>query len=302
MDSKQESKLNMYRTVENICDTNISLISTIAAFLAAYNNFKDIIATIISTASSESLVLSGITIDKAVLKKNLCQSATDLAALIFAYASSIGNNTLKQQVNFAFTDFNRLKDDELVPAVQNILIAADTNMAALADFGVTAAGITDLQNIMNDYSTAVPKPRSAKALKETYSKNLKLLIKQGDDLLKNQMDKFVANFKNTQPDFVSTYKAARVIIDPSKSTTQIKGNVSSETGEEPVGNATVQIIGLTAASVTTNAEGFYVQKPVIPGIYEINVIAVGFQPKNITGVEAQLGKTTTLDIQLTPLV
>jgi hypothetical protein len=44
----------------------------------------------------------------------------------------------------------------------------------------------------------------------------------------------------------------------------------------------------------------YTQKPVIPGIYQINISAEGFQDKTITAVEVPLGKTITLNIQLTP--
>jgi Carboxypeptidase regulatory-like domain len=302
MNANQESKLNMYRTVQDICNLNIAIITGIPALQSVFNALVEFIENIISAATNESLVISGIAIDKTVAKKNLCQSATNMAGLIFAYASSIKNNTLKQEVNFAYTDLFRLRDEELVPAVQNIVTAANTNLADLADYGVTAATISSLQAIIAEYSTAVPQPRSAKSIKEMYGKNLKQLFKDTDDLLKTQMDKLVANLKTTEPNFVSTYKSARVIIDPNKTTTQVKGLISSGEGETPVANATVQIIGITAATTTTDVNGNFIFKPVVHGTYQVTITAAGFQGKTITGLLVKLGQITTVDIQLIPVV
>ena len=101
MNSRQEAKLNMYRTVQLQCNNNSAITATNPAFTAAFAVFTAHISNIISTVSSWTQVITGVAIDKTVAKKNLSQSATDIAALVFAYASSINNNTLKQQVNYA---------------------------------------------------------------------------------------------------------------------------------------------------------------------------------------------------------
>ncbi len=154
MTSRNEAKLNMYRTIKQLCDDNATTVALNAAFLAAFNIYKAKLSTLITTVTSESLVIKGIAIDKAVFKKNLCQSTADIAAIIFAYASFINNNTLKQSINFSYSELFRIKDDLLAPTCQNIFNAASTNSAALVSYGITAPMLTAFQASITDYSTA----------------------------------------------------------------------------------------------------------------------------------------------------
>ena len=80
MTARNESKLNMYRTVKQLCDDNTTTVALNAAFLAAFNIFKAKLSTLITTVTSESQVIKGIAVDKKVLKQNLCQTTADIAA------------------------------------------------------------------------------------------------------------------------------------------------------------------------------------------------------------------------------
>ena len=297
MNSRQEAKLNMYRTVQLQCNNNSAITATNPAFTAAFAVFTAQISNIISTVSSWTQVITGVAIDKTVAKKNLSQSATDIAALVFAYASSINNNTLKQQVNYAYSDFFRLKDDLVAPTAKNIHSAATANLAALAPFGVTAAMLTALQTTIDAYSTSVPTPRNAKAIKATYTANIKQLIKETDSILKNQLDKLAVSFKAAQPDFYSSYLNTRIIIDPSKTETQIKGLIKQDGSNTPIPNATIDLSGPTAGSTQTDTAGKFSFKPVIPGNYQIKISARGYLSTETT-FEVKLGQAINQVITL----
>ncbi len=298
MDSRNEARLNMYRAVQLFCNNNSAITVASPAFTAALATLDANISAIISTASSQTEVITGIAIDKTVLKKNLSQAAADLAALVYAYAVSINNNTLKQEVNYAYSDFYRIKDDLLAPTAQNVHDAATANLAALAPYGVIAPMLAALLTTIQNYGTAVPTPRNAKALKSTYAANLKQLFKQTDNLLKNQLDKIVVSFKTTQPDFYNTWLNNRIIIDPSKTETQIKGLVTDQLNNEPVIKVPVTLTGPTNNNTLTGMDGKYIFKPIIPGTYQLQVQAQGFQPATFT-VVVKLGQALTQDIQLT---
>lgn len=301
MNSQQEAKLNMYRSIKQLCDDNATTIATNTAFLGAFNTYKAKLSTLITTATSESQIITGIAVDKTVAKKNLCQLATDISAIVFAYASSVNNNTLKNGVSLPFSDLFKLKDDQLPLTCQNIHGLATTNATALVPFGITAAMLTTLQTSITDYSTAVPKPKTAKSVKSTYTKNIKLLIKEIDTILKDQMDKLVVAFKPTKPDFVTSFKNARVIIDPAKTTTQLKGKVVDFGTKLPVKGAIVQIAGITSSSITTTKAGIYTQKPTMPGTYTITVTAEGYQQEVLTGVVVKTGQINKQDVKLTEI-
>jgi len=221
MNSRQEAKLSMYRAVQLHCNSNLAIINTNEAFTAAFAVFISKITLLLGSESVVSKQTKGEAKDKGSLKTILCQTATDLAALVFAYGNKTKNETLKQQVNYSFTDLDRIADDLIVPACTNIYNAANTNLAALATYGVTAPMLAAIQTSMTNYSDSVPKPQNTKATKKTENTNIKETIKEVDNVLKNEMDKLVVSYKTANPNFVETYFNVRVIIDPKSITKKV---------------------------------------------------------------------------------
>ena len=212
--ARQESKNNMYDVVIIQCDANSAIVNTNAALASAFAEFKTIAANINTAAQSSAAVTTGLATDKKVSKNTLSRTASIIAGQIFAYAAKNKNNELKEAVNFSATDLRRLKDGELVPRCQTIHDLGTANLAVLADYGVTNAALTGLQTEIQAYAESVPKPRAALTDRSTVKLNIKNLFKEADALLVEQMDKLVETMSKTEPDFVNTYKSARVIIDP----------------------------------------------------------------------------------------
>ncbi len=300
MNAKQESKLNMYRATQKHCDDNPAIVATVPAFATTLTAFNTKLSAIISTAQQEDLVTKGITVDKLVAKKTLCQLATDVAAPIFAFASANADNTLKQEVNFSFSDLFKTKDDVLAPRCQNINDLGTANLAAMAPYGLTAASLTALQTTINGYQAKVPTPRNSAAQKKTIRENLKKLFTEADAVLKDQMDKTVVGFKTANPDFVSTYKANRVIIDPGQSATTLKGVIVNAMDKTPVSGATIIVVE-TGNKTSGNESGTYQIKPIPAGIYTINISAPKYTDKTEKEVTVKQGQITSLDIELNPL-
>lgn len=212
--ARQETKNNMYNVVIVQCDANLTIVATNAALAAAFEEFKATVGKINTAAQVSSAVTTGLTTDKKASKDTLSRTASIIAGQIFAYAAKTKNNELKEAVDFSQTDLRRLKDGELVPRCQTIHDLGVTNLGALVDYNVTNATLTDLQTTIQNYAESVPKPRAAQTDRSTVKLNIKNLFIEADDILVEQMDKLVESMSKTQPDFVNTYKSARVIIDP----------------------------------------------------------------------------------------
>lgn len=299
MNAKQESKLNMYRATQKHCTDNAAIVATVPAFETALNAFNVKVSAIIAATQQEDLVTKGITVDKSESKKTLCRLTTDIAALIFAYASSTSNNKLKQEVNFSFSDLLKTKDDVMAPRCQNIKDLCTENLSALKPYGITAAGLDALQTEIDNYQAKVPTPRNSTAQKKTIRENIKNLFKEADIVLKEQMDKTVVGFKAANPDFVSTYKANRIIVDPGKSTTTIKGTIQSAIDKSPVTGATI-VVKETGNKATGTSAGTYEIKPIAAGTYTITITAPKFKEKTEIEVNVKQGQTTTLNTILDP--
>ena len=304
MNKKQEAKLNMYRATQSVCNGNSAVFSGNAAFTAAFDEFETQIGNIISTMQQDAAVITGIAADKNVSKEVLCEKAAEIASVISAYASTAGNNTLKMEVDFPVSRLMRLRDELTAPNCQNIHDKGAANLAALADYGITAPMLADLQDLIDRYSADTPKPRSAISSRKTTTANLAALFDQTDRILKERMDKIVVLFRSSQPVFVETYENARRIIDPATTTTQLKGKVTDKSDSSPVKNATVTAVrtenGINGQTFTTasDANGDYQIKPITHGKYTITVTAEGYANLETTGFDIKLGEVNHLNYEL----
>lgn len=297
MDSLQEAKFNMYRAVEALCDANASIVETIVAFRVAFREFKAKIAEIIAADQQKSTILTGIAVDKAQLKQALCQQSANIAGAIFAFAATTANNELKQQMNVSLSKLQKTSDNQLAARCQNIHDAGAANTDALADYGITAAMLTALQAAIDEYSSAAPKTRVARSRRKAIGGSQRELFKAADTILTERMDSLIGLLEAANPDFASTYKAAREIDDPNTTTTQLKGVVTGKADAAPIKGATVTIVEL-AKTTKTDAAGEYLFKPALFGKYTVRVTATGFDDFENDEVEVKLGTVNHLDIEL----
>lgn len=291
MNAKNESKLNMFRAVAKHSNDNAAIIVAVPAFQNAITALNTTISSIVTAAQMETQVITGITMDKAQRKAALAQQATDIAAAVYAFAASVNDNTLKEQVNYRLSYLQREKDEILGPVCTNIHDAANANLAALAPFGITAGLLATFTTAITNFTTAVPTPRNAVSQRKAFTAELKNLMKDADKILKDQTDKLISSFKTTQPNFVSAYKSNRVIIDPGKLGTQIKGKVINAANNKGIKDVKVEIVGSPIFD-NSSATGLFAVKPGAAGTWSIKLSKVGFQDKTVNGLIVQIGQPT----------
>ena len=297
MNTRQKSKSEMYQTVGQVCDDEAGIISEIAAFQTAVNQFKAIFAQILETEQIRSQPLTGITAGKSADRANLTKTAAAVAGFLSAYASVTKNAALKSDVNFSNSKLLLMREDMLVQTAQNIHDLGTANAAALKDYGVTAAKSAELQTAIDAFKISMLKPRTAKDQKATLTVNRDELFAQMDDILINQMDFLVKNFEQTHPDFVRKYRQARKIKDPATVKTQLKGVVTTKSEGLPIKGASITIVEL-GLSTKTRANGEYHFKPIDQGEFTIKANATGFQDFEKDEVRITKGEVNKLDILL----
>ncbi|HEX8369639.1 MAG TPA: carboxypeptidase regulatory-like domain-containing protein [Pyrinomonadaceae bacterium] len=297
MDAKSGAKLNMYDAVKTACQANAATVATINAFKTAFDEFKDKIVAIKEVAQQKDLATTGAAQDKKARKKNLSQTAGLLARAIYAFAAATGDNTLKEQVNFTSNILLRTKDELLAPRAQNIHDLGAANLAALADYGVTAVKLTALQTAIDDFAEAAPKPRAAINTRSALKLSLKQLFAEADRILAERMDTLIGLFAETNPDFIAVYQSARLIVDAPTTATQLKGTVTNQSDNTPVTGATITVVE-AAQTTQTGTNGDYIIKPLEIGTYTVTVTKTGFNNFQITGVEVKLGQVNSLNVEL----
>jgi hypothetical protein len=300
MDSRKEAKLSMYNVVLTHIEANNAIAASVPAFAAAATTLRTIYNNIVQAAQQETLAITGITIDKTEARLALCNEAAQIAAAIFAYASSISNNELKQQVNYPVSKLRNTNDELLIPVCNNISEIAIANQANLTTYGITATTISDFGTSIEDYQELIPNPRNAVSSRSAVRTSITNLFKESDAVLKNQMDKLALQFKTTEEEFYNTYKNNRIILDAATFNTQASGTITDSETNLPVASVAVQVIG-QSYTTTSNANGVYTVKIPVPGTYNISFSVGGYNNKTQTVVVVTLGQSTALNIQLVPL-
>ena len=300
MDSRNEAKLSMYNAVLTHIEANAVITATVPAFATVATTLRTTYNNIVDAAQQETLAITGITMDKTQARLALCNEAAGIAAAIFAYASSISDNEMKEQVNYPVSKLQNTNDELLIPVCNNILNIATTNAAAIIPYGVSAARVTAFEDIIEDYQNLIPNPRNAVTNRSAVRTSLKNLFKDADLIFKSQLDKLALQFKTTEEDFYNTYRNNRIILDAATFNTQATGTITDSVTNQPIPNVTINVID-QIYTATSNATGDYTIKIPVPGTYNLTFLAGGYTTKIQNGVVVTLGQSTALNIQLVPL-
>ena len=237
MNARKEAKLNMYHTVIALCEDNLPVVALVLAFQTSYNAFKTTVTAIVTAAAQLQTQNGGLQTSKKVAKKNLAELASGIAGLVYAYASVIDDNVLKGAMDITSSDIMQAKDEDVPLICGNVYDAANTHLAALPDYGVTALLLTAFQAAIDDYNDKSPRPMLNRSQKKALRAQMYLMFDDADAILKEQMDRLSVNFlSNGNALFYGQYHASRTIIDPGSYSTVLKLFVMNSATMEPLRN------------------------------------------------------------------
>ena len=172
MNTKQLNKLTMYLAVEGICDGTPTAWQSLQAFADAYTDLKLHVTNIQTFSQSQAQDTSGVAQDKQAARQAMCAAALPIANAVHAMAVKTKSNTLANAVDFSMSDLMGGRDVQSRDNCQNIYTTANTNIANLAPYGVTAAKLTALTNAIAAYNLLISKPRDTRAAGKTVTTNL----------------------------------------------------------------------------------------------------------------------------------
>ena len=301
MSAYHDAKLKSFRLIEAVCTENQSIVALYAAFQTAFNEFKTKLARFAELAQKSDVPITGITRDKNKIKAKLCEKAAQQAALIYAYAATIGNETLKAQVDFSKSALARLRAEELAPHCRNIHAAGLANLAALTDYGVTTGTLAALQIGIDDFAQAALNPRAASDDRKINTANITKIVKEINELLDIRLDRLALVFKTAHPEFYEQYMNARKVEKPAVTHTQLKITVTDKQSGTPIKNAQITAAPQDESEppliTTTDTEGIALFKPIAYGDYDITITADGYATYE-TEAEAVMGEINELEVEL----
>lgn len=213
METRQSNKYKMYLAVKKVVDEKTALWQTFPAFISDYNRWKARISSIKTLGEQQDSATGGIAENKTTARKTMSDAAFEIASAIHVYAINQADKELAEKVKFSVTDLLAGKDTESSKRCTGIYTIAQASLAAIADYGVTAEKVDNLNILIGAYDGLLVGPQTAKAKIKTITAQLATEFDKADELLNDHLDKLMVQFKTSQPAFYSDYANARNIID-----------------------------------------------------------------------------------------
>src|SRR5437764_127056 len=228
MNNDQTNRVTMYKTTIGVLDENNANWNTMTPFADAVTRLKNKVSAI-DTAAQKQETPTGATQGKA--------GARDaLEDVLFLACEALGvlAHTSNDQDLLALTDITRsgidkLDSEGLSNRAALVLTQANNTKTELATLQVTQTNIDELTQALQNYNTDKAGPRQATVTRVAQTESLSTLMREANDILRNQIDKMINLFSRSHPQFVSSYEGARVIVDRAASHASAKTATGSRT-------------------------------------------------------------------------
>ncbi len=234
MNIKQTAKQNMHRAVLLALEENASIYASVPAFQNAVDEFKALVPAIDeSTRLQLKSTIEAATAEKTDTETTLVNETVKVANALYAMAIVTDNETLLPKARMTKSMLYNSSGRSALVLARNILSLAGDYTEGLADYGIDADAITQLEQAINAYEQQLAGPRAAISGRKSITAQIAALFAKADTLLNDRMDKMMSLFKTSHPDFYSVYFNARNIIN---TTARKQKNDTEETPSEEGGS------------------------------------------------------------------
>ena len=213
MNRDQLNRTGMFSTVSAYMGTNKTTWNSVKAIADTVTDLDDGITDINSSAGKQQTPVSGAADAKAQVRHDYEEQILVIASQLSALAEVNGDANLAAQSELTLSALDKLADDDLEETGTRIANLATANLAALADYSITAADVTALTALTTKFHGIKTAPRTAVVDRSSQTTTLPDKIANVTSILRNRLDKLMTRFKKSNPEFYAGYLAARVIVD-----------------------------------------------------------------------------------------
>lgn len=231
MNDIQENKVSMYLAEEKVLNDNNPVWAGVPAFANAVGAFTLKLEDIMGVVERQETAITGVRSDKMNAQDLMITSALSVSGSVFAYASATNNQTLKDAVDYTESSLKYVRDTLSAERCRIIHGQASAVVADLADYGVTAAVLGELDLRINAFIGLIPAPRVAITSRKGATSGLVDLIKEMDIILKEQLDRLMPQFRTAAPDFYKHYFDSRLIAGARRN--HAEDDVSDNNSSDP---------------------------------------------------------------------
>jgi hypothetical protein len=213
MTQDEENVTTMAETTRDYLNLNSAIWNGKPALVTAVNEVNGEISAIRAEAAKQEAPTEGIADEKANLRIALEDLTLDIGSQVEALGHALVDPDLVAKGHVTRSSLDGAQDDDLEQVARRVHQAATDNLAALADYEITAANLTDLDAAITAFSGKKTAPRTAIAARSGSTTTIAARVRNARSILRRRVDRLMVPYRRTQPSFYAGYLAARVIVN-----------------------------------------------------------------------------------------
>lgn len=221
MTNNEINKNMMYIAIGNIFQKYAAAISQIPFFNEYYQHFQNLQQSLNLKNNIYLHIKKGTTADKENKKAELIEELLTKSNTLFLLARKNNNENLKAIARQSKSGLHKLRDFQLLNYADLLSKELQSNLESLKDFNMDAKVIEELNLKIKAFNISLNIKDTTQATGKASRKELKLLFKQIDDVLRHELDKSMELLRHTHKDFYQEYRAARIVKDLGQKTARI---------------------------------------------------------------------------------
>lgn len=212
MTSKDENYLSMTQTVSQTLARHESVWGTNARFKREVDTLNQLIKELLDKSQQSNIVTTGATSDKADAALALYEKVVNLGKRASIYALDNNNQELHDSLRISKGALSNMHDNNSLAKAKYILAQLSNDIAELADYGITEAEITELQERIDTFESIINRPRNMIVERKGHNDTIPQLMKGLRESI-YRLDSLINIFADTAAE--TDYKNARVVINSS---------------------------------------------------------------------------------------
>ncbi len=213
MNRDQLNVTDMASTVSAYMGKNKTIWGGVKAITDTMTEVDAEIAAIAEADKKQQAPTTGAAEDKATVRHEYEDQILLIADQLASLAAKKKDAVLEAQVELSLAALDKLSAELLEASGKRVSGLATANIAALADYGITAADVTALDNLTAKFHGAKTAPREAVVGRKQQTDVMPGRIANLRSILRRQLDRQMTAFKRSNPEFYAGYLSARVIVD-----------------------------------------------------------------------------------------
>lgn len=207
------NKLNMYRNIEQVLESNRTIWEQIPGMVKHVEAFNGLLENMQQLVFEKLRSTKSVTEEKARAFELLGQEAVKLRGALLSLAMEKGDEQMISEIPQGKSPIKYGAYAKRLQIVNQLLLTAEKHIEGLQSHGVDQADIDSLREQWNKTKELDVAPSTARRIQKVIREQVDRMMTEIDQILNQGMDSIALLLKSDHPEFYDNWETARIIID-----------------------------------------------------------------------------------------